>query len=109
MTSYLIDPPAEYIIPVTRGADRAFTIARVDDAGAPVDFGDGDTVYMWIDVDDPSNPTRVDAVVAGSFAAFVLPSTVLDLIYSRGRWRTVWNQAGLETPLIVGKFERHDG
>lgn len=107
MTDYLIAPPDEKVIPITRGADRAFTIRRVDSDGDPVSFGSA-TVYCFIDVDS-ANPTKVDATVTGSEAAFVLPSTVLDLVRNRARWRIIWDQGDLETPLLVGRFERRDG
>lgn len=107
MADYLIAPPDEKVIPVTRGADRAFTIRRVDANGAPVSFGTA-TVYMYVDV-DPASPTVINATVTTSQAAFVLPSTVLDLVKNRARWRIVWDQGDLETPLLVGRFERHDG
>lgn len=105
---YLVQPPQEMIIPVTRDCDRAFTIQRVDSNNAPVNFGAGVTVYMYIDIDN-SAPTKVDAVVSGSEAAFVLDSTVCDLVKSRTRWRIVLDQGSLETPLLVGKFIRNDG
>lgn len=109
MTDYLIAPPDERIIPVSRGADRAFTVQRTDETtGDPVDFGAGTTVYMWVDV-DAADPTKVDAVIDGSDAAFVVPSTVLDLVRNRTKWRVIWDQGDLETPILVGRFERHDG
>lgn len=108
MTDYLIAPPAEYIIPVTRGADRAFTVSRTDDQGDPVDYGEGSTVYMLVDIPD-DDPVQVDAEVVGPDAAFVVDYTVLDLVRNRGKWRIIWSVNDVETPLIVGKFERHDG
>jgi hypothetical protein len=108
MTDYLISPVAERTIPVTRGADRAFTIRRVDDQGDPVNFGMGTTVYMWVDI-DVSDPTKVEAAVSGSEAAFLLPSTVLDQVRNRTRWQIVWDQGDVEIPVLVGRFERNDG
>lgn len=106
--NYICAPPAERVIPVTKGCDRAFTIQRVSSSGAAVSFDAGSQVYMWLDVDKAA-PTRVDAVVSGSMAAFALQSTVLDLVRSSTRWRIVLDVGELEVPLLVGKFERYDG
>ena len=106
--NYICAPPAERVIPVTKGCDRAFTIQRVSSSGAAVNFDAGSQVYMWLDVDRAA-PTRVDAVVSGSTAAFALQSTVLDLVRSSTRWRIVLDVGELEVPLLVGKFERYDG
>ena len=57
MTDYLIDPPVEKLLPVTRGADRAFSVRRVDASGDPVNYDTG-TVSVWIDI-DPTDPTEV--------------------------------------------------
>lgn len=108
MSDYVVSPPVEKLIPVTRGTDRSFTIRRVDSNGNPVPFNAGTTVYMWIDI-DPANPTKVDAVVEGSAAAFLLDSSVCDQLRNGARWRAVLDQGDLETPLLVGRFERHDG
>lgn len=108
MADYIVSPPAEKIIPVTRGCDRAFTLQRVDSSGNPTDFDAGTTVYMWIDI-DAASPTKVDAVVSGSSAAFVLESTVCDQVKNGARWRAVLDQGDLEVPLLVGRFERRDG
>jgi len=106
--NYICAPPVEKVIPVTRGCDRAFTIQRVSSTGAAVSFDAGSQVYMWLDVDKAA-PTKVDAVVSGSMAAFALQSTVLDLVKSSTRWRIVLDVGELEVPLLVGKFERYDG
>lgn len=107
MTDYLTPPPAEAVIPATRGCDRRFSVQRVQ-AGSPTPFDAGTQVYIWIDIDKTA-PTRVDAVVAGSVAAFTLPSTVLDLVRTGTRWRIVHDVGDAETALLVGRFERHDG
>lgn len=107
MTDYIASPPAEKVISVTRGCDRSFTLQRVDTNGDPVSFG-STTVYMWIDVDKAS-PTKVDATVNGAIAGFHLQSALLDQVKNSTRWRAVWDQGDLEIPLLVGKFERHDG
>jgi hypothetical protein len=108
MADYICAPPAERVIPVTRGCDRAFTIQRVSSTGTAVAFDAGSQVYMWIDVDRAA-PTKVDAVVSGSTAAFSIQSTVLDLVRSSTRWRIVLDVGELEVPLLVGKFQRYDG
>lgn len=108
MTDYVVSPPQERTIPVTRGCDRAWSIQRVDMDGDPVDFDEGTTVYIWIDI-DPADPTKVEAAVSGSVAAFVLESTVCDLVRNNARWRIVLDRGELEIPLLVGRFERRDG
>ena len=108
MTSYVCAPPAERLIPVTRGCDRSFTIQRQNVSGAAVSFDSGSSVYMWIDI-DRANPSRVDAVVSGSNAAFVLDYAVCDLVRTGTRWRIVLKIGSSELPLLVGRFERHDG
>lgn len=108
MTSYVCAPPAERLIPVTRGCDRSFTIQRLNSGGTAVAFDAGSSVYMWIDI-DRAVPTRVDAVVSGSNAAFVLDYAVCDLVRTGTRWRIVFKVGSSELPLLVGRFERHDG
>lgn len=105
---YIGNPPQEKLIPVTRGCDRLFTIQRLDTDGDPQNFEAGSTVYMWVDVDKTA-PTKVDAVVSGSQAAFAIQSTVLDLVRTGTRWRIVLDLGNTEIPLLVGRFERHDG
>lgn len=107
MTEYIGAPPQEKLIPVTRGCDRLFSIQRTQD-GDPVNFDNGTQVYMWVDI-DKSNPTKVDATVSGSTAAFAIQSTVLDLVRTGTRWRIVLDVGNTEIPLLVGRFERHDG
>jgi len=108
VTSYVCAPPAERIIPVTRGCDRAFTIQRLNSGGTAVNFDAGSSVYMWIEI-DRAVPTRVDATVSGSTAAFALDYTVCDLVRTATRWRVVLKVGSSELALLVGKFERHDG
>lgn len=105
--SYLAPPPIEKIIPVTRGCDRSFTLQRVDADGDPVNFGDV-TVYLKIDIDKAA-PTTVNATVSGSTAAITIPDTVADACKTGTKFRCILNQGELETPLLVGRFERHDG
>lgn len=108
MSDFLCPPPAEKIIPVTRGCDRSFTIQRRDPDGDPVDFDEGTDVYLVIDI-DRNSPTQVHAVVSGSTAAVTIPDAVCDQCRNGTRWRAVIDQGSLEIPLLVGKFERHDG
>jgi len=108
VSDYICAPPAERVIPVTRGCDRAFTIQRLNTGGTAVNFDAGSSVYMWIDVDRVT-PTRVDAVVSGSTAAFNLDYAVCDLVKTGTRWRIVLDLGAAEIALLVGKFERYDG
>ena len=105
--TYIGQPPAERIIPVTKGCDRLFTIQRIQD-DVPTNFDAGSTVYMWVDI-DRSSPTKVDATVSGSTAAFAIQSTVLDQVRNSTKWRIVLDLGATEIPLLVGRFERHDG
>lgn len=106
--TYVCAPPAERVIPVTRGCDRSFTIQRLNSGGSAVSFDAGSSVYMWIDIDRAA-PTRVDAVVSGSNAAFVLDYAVCDLVRTGTRWRIVLKVGSSELALLVGRFERYDG
>lgn len=108
MTDYIVPPPAEKVIPITRGCDRAFTVRRTDSAGNATNFDAGTTVYMWVDVESGES-VKVDATVSASTAAFVIPSEVCDQVRNNARWRIVLDQGALETPLLVGRFERRDG
>jgi hypothetical protein len=103
----LVPPPESGVIPVTKGCDRAFTIQRVNEAGSPVSFDAGVEVYIWVDVDP--TPIKVNAVVSGSNASFTIQSAVCDVVKNNTRWRAVLDSGDLETPLLVGRFERRDG
>lgn len=107
MSDYVVSPPVEKKIPVTRGCDRSFTMRRVDENGDSVSFAEGMSVYMWVDL-DPDDPLKVDAVIDGAEAAFVLDSELCDQVKNT-RWRIVLDQGDLETPVLIGRFERHDG
>ena len=108
MTDYLAPPPIEKVIPVTKGCDRSFTLQRVNSSGTPVNFGAGVTVYLKIDIDKTA-PTTVNATVSGSTASITIPDTVCDQVKNGTRWRAILDQGDLETALLVGTFERHDG
>lgn len=105
--TYIGSPPAERLMPMTRGCDKLFTVQRTQ-SGSPTAFDAGTTVYIYLDI-DRANPTKVDAVVSGSTAAFNIPSTTCDLARSGTKFRIVLDYGTVEIPLIVGKVERHDG
>lgn len=107
MKSYVVSPPVEKVIPVTKGCDRAFSVRRVNDAGSPTNFDAGTTVYMWVEVG--SSPVKVDATISGSNATFVLDSALCDQVRNGAKWRAVLDKGDLELPLLVGRFERRDG
>lgn len=107
MTNYLCAPPGQRIIPVTRGADRSFTVRRTDSTGAPLDYAAGTAVSLWVDID--RDPTEVQATVTGPSAAFTIGSAVCDLVKSSTRWRIIVARGGTEVPVLVGRFERRDG
>lgn len=106
--SYLGQPPKSWILPVTLGCDRSFTVRRRDAAGVLVDWEA--LVYIVIDINKAS-PTTVQATVDGPQATFTIDSAVCDQCKNTTKWRIVMSEptVGLETPLAVGTFERHDG
>lgn len=109
MATNLVNPPQQFVIPVTKGCDRAFTLNRKDNAGASVDW-DAD-VYIDILI-DPEDPERVTATVTDSAAAFRIESDICDAVTNSTVWRIVMSQPGsptLETPVALGKFKRFDG
>lgn len=108
MTDYLFPAPAEKVIPVTLGADVAFTLQRVDAAANPINYNPGTAIALWIDINKAA-PSRVDFVVTNSSAAVKMLPTITDTIKTGTRWRIILYAAGSEVPLLVGKFERHDG
>lgn len=108
MTDYLSTPPQQKIIPVTRGADVAFTLQRTTTTGTPTNFDPGTQVYMLIDL-DKTQPTKVNATVSGANAALRVDYTVADLVKNTTRFQVIASVGGAETALLVGKFERNDG
>lgn len=108
MTDYLIQPPGEKVLPVTLGADRAFTINRVDALGDPVDFDPDSSVFFCSNISRTDQP-RTFATITGSQAAFKIQSETLDKVKDGMLWQIVLRVGTLETPLLVGKFERRDG
>jgi hypothetical protein len=107
--AYIGNPPAKFIIPVTIGTDREFTLNRNDGTPqkAPVDWAA--TVSMAIDIDKAS-PTVIPATVTGNQAVIVIPSATADLVKDKTtRWRISMTTGGLTTAIAVGSFERDDG
>lgn len=104
--SYAVPPPVERLFSVTRHCDLAFTIRRVD-GGVPVDIAEGTTVAMYIDI-DRADPTKVDAVISGSDADFVIDAAVIAAARTGTRLQVVID-GNVDTPLLVGRIERHDG
>jgi len=111
MLTYMVAPPQQFVIPVTRGADLQFMVNRVDASENPVNWDA--TVYITVDAPDPDFPTSVQAAVAGNQAIILLPVALNDQVSVRTRWRMymqVPNGTGtLTTPVAVGHFERDDG
>jgi hypothetical protein len=106
-SNYIGNPPVKFVIPVTLGCDRAFTVKRRNEAGELADW-DAE-VYIVVDIDRAS-PTTVQAAVSGSNAVFLVESSVCDLVKNSTRWRIVMSDdEGFEAPIAVGSFERHDG
>lgn len=113
MTDYIGgNPPAHKVISLTKGTDKVITLRRKDVGSNPLNWD----ASVWIDIDiDKTAPTRVTAVVADDVAAVRIESTTADTIPATKtgvKWRLVMSQAGsptLETPLMVGVFERNDG
>jgi hypothetical protein len=104
--NYLGKPPKKWIIPVTLGCDRSFTVRKRDALGQLVNWN----AQVYIDISiNKASPTRVFAVVDGGLATFTIQSTVCDLTKQGTQWRIVMAVNGFETPLAVGTFERHDG
>lgn len=108
MTEYIGSPPQEKLIPVTRGCDRSFTIQRTNAQGQAQNFDNGTQVYLWIDINKAA-PTKVNGVVSGSSAAITISDAICDQVKTGTRWRAVLDVGDLEIPLLVGRFERHDG
>jgi hypothetical protein len=101
--------PTQFVIPVTAGTDRQFTLLRKDSDGVAQDWAAD--VYINIDIDKTA-PTRVDATVAGDTAVVRIESTVCDLVKTGTRWRIVMSTDGddpSETAVAVGVFTRYDG
>lgn len=110
MADYIGSPPTKYVIPVTKGADREFTLRRRNTEGDPVNWD----AELYIDIDiDKTDPTRVEAEVEGDEAVLRIESTILDLVKNSTKWRIVRSAddtpESFEIAVAVGTFERFDG
>lgn len=109
MPDYIAPKLPNRVLPVTKGTDRLFSIRRRDPEGDPQDW-DCD-VFIDIDIDKTA-PTRIPAQVIDDLAVIRIESNVADQCKNGMTWRAVMSQPGnpsLETPLLVGIFERNDG
>lgn len=105
MTNYTNPVPPFRVIPVTKGCDSAFSVRRTDGNGAPVDWDSA--IKLSVDVDKTA-PTVIDCPVTGPLVSVVIPKAVADLVKGSTTWQLVRDD-DLDTPLMVGNFERHDG
>jgi hypothetical protein len=111
LTSYIAPKLPNRVLPVTRGTDRVFSIRRRDPVnGDPMEW----QAQVFVDIDLVRNetPTRIQAVIAADLATIRIESTIADQLRTGTTWRAVMSQPGnptLETPLLVGTFERNDG
>lgn len=108
MTDYVTPKLPNRVIAVTRGADAVFTCRRRA-AGTLIDWDA--TLFISIDIDKAA-PTRIDAEVTGPNAVVRIESTVADQTRTGMTWQVLVSQASsptLETPVLVGTFERNDG
>lgn len=103
---YIGTPPQKFVIPVTLGTDREFTVSRIDASNNPVNWSA--TVSIAIDI-NPTSPTIIAATVTGNQAVVRLPSATNDQVTNYTRWRLYMVASGLTTPIAVGTFERDDG
>jgi hypothetical protein len=111
MDDYLAPLLPNRTIPVSKGFDRKIPVRRKDpDTGDPLDWDA--QVFMLIDIDKTS-PTRVDALMDASLAVIRIESDVCDQCKTGTTWRIGVSEETdtptLETPLLVGTFERNDG
>ena len=104
--NYLTPKLPTWTIPITRGADRTFTlVCRVSEGGAETDWN----AAVFMDIDTKPVATRVDAVVAGSRATFTIESEIAGLCTNSTAWRIIRDSGSSELPVMVGVFERNDG
>lgn len=110
MANYIAPKLPNRVLPMTKGTDRVFSIRRKDSDGTPRDW-DCD-VFIDIDIDKTA-PTRVQAQVVDDLAVVRIESNIGDQCRNGMTWRAVMSQvstgSSLETPLLVGIFERNDG
>lgn len=92
---------------ITKGADCTFTVRRRDpQTGDPVDW-DAE-VYTLIQV-SRSQTERFDADVVDSAANVLIDYTLLDGLKTGTTWQVIMSRNDVETPVLVGTFERNDG
>lgn len=107
MTVYIGDKLSSTVIRVTKGCDRKFSLTRKDGSGGPVAWNA--TVTLKIDT---SPVTSINATVASNVADVRIESTVCDQVVDGTSWQLLMSESGsppLETPLMVGHFQRQDG
>lgn len=103
-TQYIGSPPPEFIIPVTLGADKVFTVQSVDDTGNPTDWTG--TVQINVGL---KPPVDIDAAITADQAVITIPSATCDLVKGSTLWQITMTQGGVTTAIAVGTFERNDG
>lgn len=112
MVDYIGDELPPKVIRVTKGADRKFSIRRLDADENPVNW-DAE-VYLNIDI-NKTTVQRVDAEVTNESAVVRIESTIADLCKETTTWQAIMSIAqpdptpSLEIPLMVGVFDRQDG
>jgi hypothetical protein len=98
------------VLYVTKDCDLTLSVRRRD----PITHVEVDwdaQVYILVDVTRTTS-TRVSGVVTGPLADIRIESSLLDTVRTGTTWRVVMSQDGtprLETPIMVGVFERNDG
>lgn len=109
MSSYIAPKLPNRLLPVTKGTDRVISIQRLDGDGIPQHWN----CNVFIDIDiDKTSPTRIVGEVTDDVAVIRIESIIADQCKNSTTWRAVMSEAGdptLETPLMVGLFERNDG
>lgn len=104
---YLVKSTKSYVLPVTLGCDRLIAVQRKDSEGTPVNWGTV-TVHIALDIDKTS-PTVINATVTDDEALLHLEEAVCDQTKKNTAWRVWCDDAGVKTPLFVGKIVREDG
>ncbi|GFG83397.1 LtfC-like domain-containing protein [Mycolicibacter algericus] len=105
------DDKTRYVVSLTRNADCMFTIRAIDpDTSQPADWN----CDVWVYVGLPGGKEqKVVATVTGSDAVVRIESEVGNQVKEGAAWQAVRSLPGsplsLETPLMVGSFERADG
>jgi hypothetical protein len=107
-SSFLVTPPQEFVISVTRGADCEFSVNRIDANQNAVPWNAAVSIAIDVQRDFPVTFT---AVVTGSQAQFLIPSATADQVHNSTRWRIYMVTSGptVTTAAAVGHFFREDG